>query len=127
MKQKKLKKLVDKSKKVWYNKTIETKKIKIYRSVAIMRKQAEMKETRENVIENIINTFDLEGFEVVGRVTDGILNKDKNGYVVIKPIVKKDGFDAEDALLEYEEKQEALKQRELDKKNKVAKAKAKKE
>lgn len=127
MKRKKIKKLVDKSKKAWYNKTIETKKIKIYRSVAIMRKQTEMKETRENVIENIINTFNLEGFEVVGRITDGILIKDNNGYVVIKPIVKKDGFDAEDAILEYQEKQEALKKRELEKKAKVAKAKARKE
>ena len=122
----KIKKVVDKTQKKWYNKSI-VRQIKIYRSVEIMRKQAEMNATRENFIEGIENTFALEGATLVGRAVEGLVFETKHGYTVVKTIVKKAGFDAEDAIAEYTEKIAAAEVREQAKKDKAAKRAVKKE
>ena len=78
-----------------------------------MATQKEMREMREEVI-TLLETSGVEGYEVQGIITDGILlyNEGFDTYVVLKPIVKKEGFDPEDALQEYEDKQKAKEERE---------------
>ena len=71
--------------------------------------------------------FEVEGFVFVGRVSEGAVFESDEGFVVVKPIVKKDTFDFDDALAEYEEKLVKAKEKEEAKAKKVAKAKADKE
>ena len=93
-----------------------------------MLTQKEKQQIREQIFEQLQN-FPYAGFEVEGVITDGILlyHAEKDAYVVIKPIVKQESFDAEDALAEYQEKLKNRIERELKKAEKLAKEKVKKE
>jgi hypothetical protein len=77
-------------------------------------------EMRKTLIE-YLEKVEYPNYEVLGIITDGILlqHTENNGYVVLKPIVKKEEFDAEDALAEYEEKLKARQQKEQEKKKKA--------
>ena len=77
-------------------------------------------EMRKNLIE-YLEKVEYPNYQVLGIITDGILlqHTKNNGYVVLKPIVKKEDFDANDALDEYEEKIKARQQKEQEKKKKV--------
>lgn len=76
-------------------------------------------EMRKNLIE-YLEKVEYPNYQVLGIITDGILlqHTENNGYVVLKPIVKKDDFDADDALAEYEEKVKARQQKEKEKEKK---------
>ena len=78
-----------------------------------MATQKEMREMRENVI-NQLSEIEIVGFEYVGQITDGVLlhNTDLDSYLVLKPIAKKEDFDSEDALEEFEDKQAKALERE---------------
>lgn len=93
-----------------------------------MATQKEMKEMRENVIGQLTE-ISFEGFTFQGQITDGLLYVDNasQGYLVLKPIAKKENFDGEDALQEFQEREQARIEREKAKADKVSKAKAKKE
>jgi len=77
-------------------------------------------EMRKNLIE-YLEKVEYPNYQVLGIITDGILlqHTENNGYVVLKPIVKKEDFDADDALAEYEEKIKARQQKEQEKKKKA--------
>jgi len=89
-----------------------------------MATQKEMRTMREEMVERL-QEVKFPKYEVVGVVKDGVLlfHEEKMTYAVLKPIVKKEDFDAEDALQEYAEKVEAQKERELEKARKVEKRK----
>ena len=91
-----------------------------------MANQKEMNQIRNEAVELFINgTFD--GFELVGQVVEGVVFKHValDAFVVFKPIVKKEGFDVEDALAEFAEKQVARAEREAEKAKKAAEREAK--
>lgn len=72
----------------------------------------------------------VEGFEAMGKVEKGILFTDGVNFVVVSAVVKKDEFDATEALAKEvaaEIKREAVKEAKLEKLAKVAKDKAAKE
>lgn len=77
-------------------------------------------EMRKNLIE-YLEKVEYPNYQVLGIITDGILlqHTENNGYVVLKPIVKKDDFDPDEALAEYEEKMKARQQKEQEKKKKA--------
>lgn len=77
-------------------------------------------EMRKNLME-FLGMLEFPDYQVLGIITDGILlqHTTNNGYVVLKPIVKKDEFDADDALAEYEEKIKARQQKEQEKEKKA--------
>ena len=106
----------------------KVKKIKIYRRVRIMRKVAEMNETRENFVGALTNLGDtlMEGAVLVGRTSEGLVYETEEGYTVLKVIVKKADFDLEDALAEYKEKLEAQAKKKLEAEVKKSKSLAKK-
>lgn len=87
-----------------------------------------MSEIREMAVASI-QSLEVAGFKPIGRTSEGIVfeNETTFEYFVIKPIVKKDGFDAQEAIEEYEEKQEAAKEKAELATKKKEKAKAKKE
>ena len=95
-----------------------------------MATQKEMRAIREEII-GLVQELDFEGYEFEGIITDGLLFQHQalETFVVLKPIVKKEGFDFEDALLEYQEKQQARLDKEKEKLEKAIvreeKAKAK--
>ena len=78
-----------------------------------MATQKEMREMRENVI-NQLSEIEIVGFEYVGQITDGVLlyNTDLDSHLVLKPIAKKEDFNPEDALEEFEDKQAKALERE---------------
>lgn len=94
-----------------------------------MATQKEMKEMREDILAQLNDKIDFDNFEQIGQITDGMLyfNKATDGYLVLKPIAKKEGFDVDDALQEFEDKEKARIEREQAKAQKVSKAKAEKE
>ena len=69
----------------------------------------------------------VEFLEVVGYTTEGLALSDGKTTVILRAIVKNDGFDLDDALAEQEEKLEAIRERELKKAEKANKAKKAKE
>ena len=79
-------------------------------------------EMRKNLIE-YLEKVEYPNYQVLGIITDGILlqHVENEGYVVLKPIVKKDDFDADDALAEYAEKIKAREEREAEKAKKAKK------
>jgi len=91
-----------------------------------MATQKEMRTMREEMLEKL-QEVSFTGYEVVGIVKDGFLlfHEEKMTYIVIKPIVKKEDFDAQDSLEEYAEKIAAQKERELEKARKAEKRKEK--
>ena len=74
-----------------------------------MATQTEMRTMRTEVIE-LLSQEVLTGYEQEGIISDGVLlyNSELDTHVVLKVIVKKEGFDSEDALNEYQEKQDAI-------------------
>lgn len=86
-----------------------------------MANQKERNQVRETVIENI-GGLAFEGFKNLGRVSEGILFHEEvqDVFVVVKVIGKKEGFDFEEALAEFEEKEIARKEREQEKAKKLA-------
>ena len=118
------KKGVDKLKKTWYNKTIARQKIKLKGKCEMTRKQSEMVNTRNEIIEQLASGM-IEGFEVVGIIPDGVLLKNANGYAVIKPIVKKGNYDPADDLQAIEDRRIREEEKTKAKAEKVAKAQAK--
>lgn len=78
-----------------------------------MATQKEMREIREEVI-TIVENLNIEGYVLEGIITDGVLflHEGLDTHVVLKPIVKKEGFDFEDALQEYQDRQAAKLERE---------------
>ena len=77
-----------------------------------------------------VEGLEVEGFKFVGMTKEGALFEGAEGHVVVKAVVKKDGFDAEDALDEFVEAQEKAAERAAkskEKAEKAAKAKAEKE
>ena len=93
-----------------------------------MANQKEMREIRERLVNGVQN-MEFEGFEFVGLVVDGVLLQDvKSGaFAVVKPIVKKEGFDADEALQEFVDKESARLEREAERAKKAAEREAKKE
>jgi hypothetical protein len=93
-----------------------------------MANQKEMREMRENVITQLAETVELEGFEPVGQIVEGMLylNTATESYLVLKPIAKKESFDPEDALQEFADKETARLEREQEKAKKKAEREAKK-
>ena len=87
-----------------------------------MLNQKEKIEMRKNVIEFLLDV-EFPNYEVLGVITDGILlqHVENEGYIVLKPIAKKDDFDADDALAEYAEKIKAREEREAEKARKAKK------
>ena len=77
-------------------------------------------EMRKNLIE-YLEKVEYPNYQVLGIITDGVLlqHTENNGYVVLKPIVKKENFDVDDALAEYEEKIKARQQKEQEKEKKA--------
>jgi hypothetical protein len=71
-----------------------------------------MSEIREMAIESI-QSMEVAGFKPIGRTSEGIVfeNETTFEYFVIKPIVKKEGFEAQEAIEEYEEKQEVAREK----------------
>lgn len=88
-----------------------------------MATQKEMREMREDIITQLGETVEFEGFEPVGQIVEGMLymNAKTESYLVLKPIAKKESFDAEDALAEFAEKETARLEREQEKLQKKAK------
>lgn len=93
-----------------------------------MATQKEMRQMRVDLIEQLMEK-ELAGFEVVGQISDGVLLQTEDGtYAVVKPIIKKEGFDAEDSLAEFEEKEQARIEREQEREaKKLAREKKKAE
>ena len=93
-----------------------------------MATQKEMREIRENVIEQV-QEVEFENFQQIGQIVDGVLlfNLKTQSYLVLKPIAKKDSFDADDALIEFEDKEKARIERETAKAEKLAKVEKEKE
>ena len=79
-----------------------------------MASQKEMREIRENIITQLTETVEFEGFEPVGQIVEGMLylNEVTQSYLVLKPIAKKESFDVDDALQEFEDKEKARIERE---------------
>jgi hypothetical protein len=86
-----------------------------------MANQKEKNALRERTLENMMNST-FEGLSVLGRTTEGVLlhETDEDLFIVLKAIVKKEGFDAEDALAEFVEKEKAREEREKEKAKKLA-------
>lgn len=75
--------------------------------------------------ENEIVAMEIPGFEPMGKVEKGILFSKGDVFVVVSAVVKKDGFDATEALkaeVEVEAKREAVKLAKVAKLAKIAKA-----
>ena len=91
-----------------------------------MANQKEMKAIREQALE-MFKTMEFEGFELVGQAVEGVVMKhvELDAFVVFKPIVKKEGFDVEDALQEFEDKARAAAEREAERLAKAAERAAK--
>lgn len=87
-----------------------------------------MNEIRETVVESA-KVLEVKGFEFVGRSSEGLVfeNASTDEYFVVKVIVKKEGFDAIEAIEEYEEKQEIAREKAEKAEAKKATVKAKKE
>lgn len=87
-----------------------------------------MTEIRETAIE-AIQSLEVPGFKPIGRTSEGIVfeNEKTFEYFVVKPIVKKEDFDATEAIEEYEEKQEKAREKAEASAKKKEKAKAKKD
>ena len=85
--------------------------VKIKRDV---KEAAEAREMAYDIVQEATDAMFLDaGFEIVGRATEGLIVRDRDAdtYLVIKAIAKQLDFDAEDAMEEYEEKQERAKDR----------------
>lgn len=93
-----------------------------------MATQKEMREMREAMVTSLQEIAFTE-FEQVGVVVEGVLlqHKTTGAYMVLKPIAKKETFDAEDALAEYEEKVAKALEREAEKAEKAKKKEKKAE
>jgi hypothetical protein len=93
-----------------------------------MATQKEMREMREAMVTSLQEIVFAE-FEQVGVVVEGVLlqHKATGAYMVLKPIAKKETFDAEDALAEYEEKVAKAIEREAEKAEKAKKKEKKAE
>lgn len=91
-----------------------------------MASQKEMKAIREQALE-LFQSMEFEGFEVVGQAVEGVVMKyvELDAFVVFKPIVKKESFDVEDALQEFEDKARAAAEREAERLAKAAERAAK--
>lgn len=102
--------------------------INVKKEIITMANQKQMRETRENLINQAMNV-EFAGFETEGLTNEGVLlyNAEVDAYAVVKIIVKKEDFDANGALEDYVMKLQARAEREAKQKEKVAKAKAKKE
>ena len=96
-----------------------------------MATQKEMRMVRQEVI-GLVESTNFAGFELVGVVSEGVLfqHEGTGAFVVLKPIVKKEEFDAEDAMAEFAEKEAAREEKAKEKARKEeerAKKKAEKE
>ena len=103
-----------------------------------MATQKEMRQYRLDFINASVEGIEVEGFVYAGMTVDGAAFENEVGdVVVLKAIAKKESFDLNDAIVEYEEKEAAAKEREVERAAKalekaekaaaVAKAKAEKE
>jgi len=83
-----------------------------------------MSEIRDMAFETGKGIELVEGFTYVGRTSEGLLfeHPETLEYFVVKIVVKKESFDATEALESYEEKQELAKEKAKAKAKKVAKA-----
>ena len=87
-----------------------------------MATQTEMRTMRTEVIE-LLASETLQGYEYEGIISDGVLlyHAELDTHIVLKVIVKKEGFDAEDELASYQEKQDAIAEKLAEKAEKAAK------
>lgn len=87
-----------------------------------------MNEVREIAVESV-KGLEVKGFECIGRSSEGLVfeNAESAEYFVVKVIVKKEDFDAMEAIEEYEEKQEIAREKAEKAEQKKASVKAKKE
>lgn len=93
-----------------------------------MASQKERNAIREEVMESIADTVKFDGMEdsrsVVsfGRISEGLLfyEENTNTFLVVKVIAKKEGFDYDEAVTEFEDKQKAKEEREKEKAKKLA-------
>ena len=81
------------------------------------------------IVENADAIEQAIGVKFIGRAVEGVIFQDmETGYAdVMRVIAKQAGYDAEDAVDEYNEKQVAKENKAAEKALKVEKAKAKKE
>lgn len=89
-----------------------------------MATQKEMAVFRAQFIE-AVKEIKVDGFEFTGMTVDGPVFTKGEDAVVVKSIAKKETFDLDDALTEYEDKERARLEREAAKAEKLAKVKAK--
>lgn len=80
-----------------------------------MATQKEMRQYREDFMVASVEGIKVVGFEYAGMTVDGPAFENEAGdAVVVKTIAKKESFDLNDAIAEYNEKEEAAKQREIE-------------
>ena len=91
-----------------------------------MATQKEAKVIRERVME-AIEAAGVEGMELMGRTSEGVLFGAEGEFVAVRAIVKAETFDAEAAMAELVEKEAKAAERAAAKAAKVAKAKVQKE
>ena len=83
-----------------------------------MANQKMAKELRTKVLETVAGT-EIEGAEFLGFSTEGAVFGMGVDIVVVRAIVKAEGFDYEDAIAEYTEKLEKLEKARLEKEKKA--------
>ena len=83
-----------------------------------MANQKMAKELRTKVLETVAGT-EIEGAEFLGFSTEGAVLGMGVDIVVVRAIVKAEGFDYEDAIAEYTEKLEKLEKARLEKEKKA--------
>ena len=91
-----------------------------------MATQKEAKVLRERVME-AVERAGVEGMEVLGRTSEGVLFGAEGEFVVVRAIVKAETFEAEAAMEAFAEREAKAEQKAKEKAAKVAKAKAEKE
>ena len=91
-----------------------------------MATQKEAKVLRERVME-AIETAGVEGMEVMGRTSEGVLFGAEGEFVVVRAIVKAETFEPEAAMEAFAEREAKAEAKAKEKAAKVAKAKAAKE
>ena len=85
-----------------------------------MANQKEAKVLRERVME-AVEAAGVEGMEVLGRTSEGVLLQVGEDFVVVRAIVKAETFEAEAAMAEFAEKQAKAEAKEKEKAEKAAK------
>ena len=89
----------------------------------------EAKVVREAVLAKVEEVLEIEGFEMVGRTSEGVAfeSVETGDSLVVRTIVKAEGTDIRALVQEFTAKQEKAEKEKAEKEKKVAKAKKEKE